>query len=148
MVTAISASTEAAEWPATRFRRTRPPSCGRSFTGSAGNASASARCADGCGLKVVQPAAASRPGTDRACGASSRTLPMPARRPSAAFGKTRVGPLPTRLRPVRGGAEQPRRAYGVYDVAPEAWISVPVPPLVDAALAEAVGEQLAENRQR
>jgi site-specific DNA recombinase len=33
-------------------------------------------------------------------------------------------------------------------VAPEAWIGVPVPPLVDVALAEAAGEQLAENRQR
>src|SRR6476660_7644909 len=41
-----------------------------------------------------------------------------------------------------------RSAYGVYDVAPEAWISVPVPPLIDAALAEAAVEQLAENRQR
>ena len=75
-------------------------------------------------------------------------LKNPAYAGTAAFGKTRVGPLPTRLRPVRGGAEQPRRAYGVFDVAPEAWIGVPVPPLIDAALAEAAGEQLAENRQR
>jgi site-specific DNA recombinase len=75
-------------------------------------------------------------------------LKNPAYAGTAAFGKTRVGPLPTRLRPVRGGAEQPRRAYGVYDVAPQAWIGVPVPPLVDVALAEAVGEQLRENRQR
>jgi site-specific DNA recombinase len=75
-------------------------------------------------------------------------LKNPAYAGTAAFGKTRVGPLPTRLRPVRGGAEQPRRAYGVYDVAPQAWIGVPVPPLVDVALAEAVGEQLTENRQR
>src|SRR3954462_2455996 len=75
-------------------------------------------------------------------------LKNPAYAGAAAFGKTRVGPLPDRLRPVRGGAEQPRRAYGVYDVAPQAWIGVPVPPLVDVALAEAVGEQLTENRQR
>jgi site-specific DNA recombinase len=75
-------------------------------------------------------------------------LKNPAYAGAAAFGKTRVGPLPARLRPVRGGAEQPRRAYGVYDVAPEAWISVPVPPLIDAALAEAAVEQLAENRRR
>ena len=39
---------------------------------------------------------------------------------------------PARLRPVRGGCEQPRRAHGVYAVAPAEWISVPVPPLVDA----------------
>ena len=75
-------------------------------------------------------------------------LKNPAYAGTAAFGKTRVGPLPARLRPVRGGAEQPRRTYGVYDVAPEAWISMPVPPLIDAALAEAAVEQLAENRQR
>jgi site-specific DNA recombinase len=67
---------------------------------------------------------------------------------AAAFGKTRVGPLPARLRPGRRGAEQPRRAYGVYDVAPDSWVSVPVPPLVEGALAEAAREQLAENRQR
>ena len=66
----------------------------------------------------------------------------------AAFGKTRTGPLPTRLRPVRGGSEQPRRAHGVYEVGLEERISVPVPPLVDAALFEAVREQLAENRRR
>jgi site-specific DNA recombinase len=75
-------------------------------------------------------------------------LKNPAYAGAAAFGKTRIGPLPARLRPVRGGAEQPRRAYGVSDVAPEAWISVPVPPLIDVALAEAAVEQLAENRQR
>jgi site-specific DNA recombinase len=66
----------------------------------------------------------------------------------AAFGKTRTGPLPARLRPVRGGREQPRRAHGVYEVGLEERISVPVAPLVDAALFETVREQLAENRRR
>ena len=66
----------------------------------------------------------------------------------AAFGKTRTGPLPARLRPVRGGREQPRRAHGVYEVGLEERISVPVPPLIDAALFETVREQLAENRRR
>ena len=61
-------------------------------------------------------------------------LRNPAYAGMAAFGKTRIGPLPARLRPVRGGSEQPRRAYGVYDVAPGEWIGVPVPPLVDEAL--------------
>jgi len=75
-------------------------------------------------------------------------LKNPAYAGTAAFGKTRVGQLPARLRPVRGGAEQPRRAYGVYNVAPDEWISVPVPPLIEAALAEAAREQLTENRQR
>jgi site-specific DNA recombinase len=92
------------------------------------------------------PTRSGKPAWDRSTVAG--ILKNPAYAGAAAFGKTRVGPLPARLRPVRGGAEQPRRAYGVYDVAPEAWISVPVPPLIDAALAEAAVEQLAENRQR
>src|SRR3954464_13390913 len=71
-----------------------------------------------------------------------------ARLPDAAFGKPRTGPMPVRLRPVRGGSEQPRRAHGVYDVAPGEWISVPVPPLVEEELLEAAREQLAENRRR
>jgi site-specific DNA recombinase len=66
---------------------------------------------------------------------------------TAAFGKTRIGPMPARLRPVRGGREQPRRAHGVYDVAPSEWIGVPVPPLVDEALFETVHEQLEQNRR-
>ena len=75
-------------------------------------------------------------------------LRNPAYAGAAAFGKTRIGPMPVRLRPVRGGSEQPRRAHGVYDVAPGEWISVPVPPLVDEELLEAAREQLAENRRR
>jgi site-specific DNA recombinase len=75
-------------------------------------------------------------------------LKNPAYAGTAAFGKTRIGPLPARLRPVRGASAQPRRAHGVYDVAPDEWIGVPVPPLVEEALFAAVGEQLAENRRR
>jgi len=75
-------------------------------------------------------------------------LRNPAYRGEAAFGKTRVGPLPARLRPVRGGSEQPRRAYGLYDTPAEDRISIPVPRLVDPALFDAVCEQLAENRRR
>jgi site-specific DNA recombinase len=75
-------------------------------------------------------------------------LRNPAYRGEAAFGKTRIGPLPARLRPVRGGSEQPRRAYGLYDTPAEDWISIPVPQLVDPALFDAVREQLAENRRR
>src|SRR3982751_6006532 len=75
-------------------------------------------------------------------------LRNPAYAGTAAFGKTRLGPMPARLRPVRGGSEQPRRAHGVYDVAPGEWIGVPVPPLVDEELFEAAREQLAETRRR
>jgi site-specific DNA recombinase len=75
-------------------------------------------------------------------------LRNPAYKGEAAFGKTRVGSRPARPRPVRGGSEQPRRAYGLYDAPAEDWITVPVPRLVDPALFDAVGEQLAENRRR
>jgi site-specific DNA recombinase len=75
-------------------------------------------------------------------------LRNPAYKGEAAFGKTRVGSRPARPRPVRGGSEQPRRAYGLYDAPAEDWITIPVPRLVDPALFDAVGEQLAENRRR
>jgi site-specific DNA recombinase len=57
---------------------------------------------------------------------------------TAAFGKTRIGPALARLRPVRGGAEQPRRAYTVYEVPAEDWIHLPVPALIEPDLFEAV----------
>jgi site-specific DNA recombinase len=75
-------------------------------------------------------------------------LRNPAYRGAAAFGKTRVGPLPARLRPVRGGVEQPRRPVGIYDVPPDEWITVPVPAMVDSEVFEAVQAQLEENRRR
>ncbi len=75
-------------------------------------------------------------------------LKNPAYAGMAAFGKTRSGPRPARLRPVRGSREQPRRADGVCDVAPAEWLGVPVPALIDRPLFEAVQEQLAENRRR
>ena len=75
-------------------------------------------------------------------------LRNPAYTGTAAFGKTRIGPAPARLRPVRGGAEQPRRAYAVRDVPAQDWISVPVPALIEPELFDAVQEQLAENRAR
>jgi site-specific DNA recombinase len=61
-------------------------------------------------------------------------LHNPAYTGTAAFGKTRIGPAPARLRPVRGGAEQPRRAYAVQDVPAEDWIGVPVPALIEPEL--------------
>ncbi len=75
-------------------------------------------------------------------------LRNPAYKGEAAFGKTRVGPRPTRPRPVRGGSEQPRRVSGLYDTPAEDQITIPVPRLVDPALFDAVREQLAENRRR
>ena len=43
---------------------------------------------------------------------------------------------------------QPKHAYSHRDVPSEQWMSIPVPALVDAALFDAVQEQLQENRQR
>jgi site-specific DNA recombinase len=48
-------------------------------------------------------------------------LKNPAYIGTAAFGKTRVGAMRERLRPVRGGAEQPRWPYSTYDVPEQEW---------------------------
>jgi len=92
------------------------------------------------------PTRSGKPAWDRS--AVWAMLRNPAYKGEAAFGKTRVGPRPARPRPVRGGSEQPRRAYGLYDTPAEDRISIPVPRLVDPALFDAVREQLAENRRR
>lgn len=75
-------------------------------------------------------------------------LRNPAYKGLAAFGKTRIGEMRPRLRPQRGQAEQPRRAYSVYDVPREEWIGIPIPAIIDDVLFDVVGEQLAENRAR
>lgn len=75
-------------------------------------------------------------------------LNNPAYMGSAAFGKTHAGPrAPQTLRPPRGRPAQPRRAVTTTDVPADAWLTVPVPPIVDAALFAAVQDQLQENRQ-
>jgi site-specific DNA recombinase len=75
-------------------------------------------------------------------------LKNPAYKGQAAFGKTRIGPMRVRLRAQRNGSEQPRKAYSVYDVPKEDWITIPVPPIVSEELFAAVQEQLRENRSR
>jgi len=75
-------------------------------------------------------------------------LKNPAYKGSAAFGKTRIGPMRPRLRPQRGQAEHPRRAYSTYDRPPEEWIHIPVPAIVSEELFDTVAEQLVENRVR
>ena len=52
------------------------------------------------------------------------------------------------LRAQRGRSLQPKHSYSHRDVSPEQWMSIPVPALVDAALFDAVAEQLQENRER
>jgi site-specific DNA recombinase len=75
-------------------------------------------------------------------------LKNPAYKGSAAFGKTRTGPLRPRLRAQRNRPLQPRRAVSDYAVPREEWVFIPVPALIEEALYEAVQEQLAENRRR
>ncbi len=72
-------------------------------------------------------------------------LKNPAYQGTAAFGKTHAGPLAPRLRAQRGRSLQPRRAVSTTDVPAAAWITIAVPPLVDAALFAAVQAQLQEN---
>ena len=75
-------------------------------------------------------------------------LKNPAYKGEAAFGKTRWQPVKPRLRAPRGRPAQSRRGYAGNDAPPQDWITIPVPALVDAALFEAVQEQLTENKQR
>jgi site-specific DNA recombinase len=75
-------------------------------------------------------------------------LKNPAYKGEAAFGKTRWLPVGPRLRAPRGRPEQSRRGYAGNDAPKDEWITIPVPALVDAALFDAVQEQLEENRRR
>ncbi len=74
-------------------------------------------------------------------------LKNPAYMGSAAFGKTRHGPLRPRLRAPRGKPLQPRQATSAYAVPSEDWIRLAVPALVDPDVFEAVQAQLEENRR-
>ncbi|MBF8248006.1 MAG: Resolvase domain protein [Bacteroidetes bacterium] len=75
-------------------------------------------------------------------------LKNPAYQGTAAFGKTRSGPLRPRLRAQRGRLLQPRRAVSSFDRPESEWTLIPVPALVEPGLFEAVQNQLQENRQR
>jgi site-specific DNA recombinase len=61
-------------------------------------------------------------------------LKNPAYKGTAAFGKTRTGPLRPRLRAQRNGSLQPRRAVSDYAVPREEWVFIPVPALIEEAL--------------
>ena len=74
-------------------------------------------------------------------------LKNPAYIGSAAFGKTRQGPLRPKLRAQRGRPLQPRRTVSDYDVPPSDWIHIPVPAIVEPEVFAAVQEQLQENRR-
>jgi site-specific DNA recombinase len=74
-------------------------------------------------------------------------LKNPAYQGTAAFGKTRLGPLRPRLRAQRNRPVQPRRAVSTNDVPPEEWITIPVPALVEPEVFAAVQEPLQENKR-
>jgi site-specific DNA recombinase len=75
-------------------------------------------------------------------------LKNPAYKGEAAFGKTRWQPVKPRLRAPRGRPAQSRRGYAGNDAPAQDWITIPVPALVDAAVFDAVQEQLTENKRR
>jgi site-specific DNA recombinase len=74
-------------------------------------------------------------------------LKNPAYMGSAAFGKTRQGPLRPQLRAQRGRPLQPRRAASDYDVPATEWMHIAVPAIVEPAVFAAVQEQLQDNRR-
>jgi len=75
-------------------------------------------------------------------------LKNPAYKGMAAYGKTKQGPMKPRLRAQRHCQEHPKRPKSITKMAPEKWLLIPVPALVDEALFDAVQAQLQENRQR
>ena len=75
-------------------------------------------------------------------------LKNPAYKGSAGFGKTRIGDRLPQLRPQRGQAETPRKAYSVYATPVEEQEFIPVPAIVSEELFDAVADQLAENKKR
>jgi site-specific DNA recombinase len=66
---------------------------------------------------------------------------------TAAFGKTRQGPLRPRLRAQRGRPLQPRRATSPVEMPREQWMMSPVPAIVEAAVFAAVQEQWHANQR-
>ena len=75
-------------------------------------------------------------------------LQNPAYMGRAAFGKTKAGALMPRIRPQKHSAETPRKPHSTHRVQRQDWIEIPVPPIVNEQLYEAVQAQLDENRKR
>jgi site-specific DNA recombinase len=67
---------------------------------------------------------------------------------TARYGKTRLFPRNTPLRPARGRPEVPRRAKVARPTSLDEQETIPVPALVSQELFEAVAETLEENRRR
>lgn len=76
-----------------------------------------------------------------------RMLKNPAYKGMAAFGKTKVVPKKLRIRPSKGHPIQSKKSYSLEPVPKEKWILIPVPPIIDESLFDAVQEQLEENKR-
>jgi site-specific DNA recombinase len=93
------------------------------------------------------PTRTGKPRWDR--GTVGAMLHNPAYKGEAAYGRTRSGPWQRQtLRPVRGKSAHPRQPATAHRVAPTDWLTLAVPPIVEAALFAAVQEQLTENQRR
>jgi site-specific DNA recombinase len=75
-------------------------------------------------------------------------LKNPAYMGTARFGRTRLGPVRRRLRPIRGKPAQPRRGRHAYRTSPEEQEVIPVPAIVGEAIFSAVQDRLTENKKR
>jgi len=80
-------------------------------------------------------------------GSICHILKNPAYKDQAAFGKSKSIPRKPRLRPNKGQAAQPKANYSIVRLPKEKWIYIPVPPIIDPELFEAVQEQLALNKK-
>lgn len=74
-------------------------------------------------------------------------LTNPAYQGTAAFGRTRIGPLLPKLRPAFGRPASSKRGAAHVPAPPETWLSIEVPALVSRELFAAVQEQLRENQK-
>ena len=75
-------------------------------------------------------------------------LQNPAYIGKAAYGKTYIDKMRPRLRTFRGGNEQSKRAYSIYQKPKEEWINIPVPAIVEDKIFDAAQEILIENKKR
>ena len=91
-----------------------------------------------------------RPGKSRwERGPVGAMLTHPPSQGEAAYGRTRSGPWQRHpRRPGRGQSAPPRQPATKLRVSPADWITVAVPPLVDAELFDAVPEQVREQPRR
>jgi site-specific DNA recombinase len=75
-------------------------------------------------------------------------LKNPAYKGHAAFGKTRTTETRQLLRPTRRTPTQLKRINTRFDIPEDEWIYIPVPPLVDDSLFDAVQDQFRHNQAR